>query len=333
MGSGGTRLRLRAARSATSAAPWHDAGSGYKELMTAARRCGAPRRPWPALVALGACAGACSGSVLVRPDDVTFARAQRRLTRTAAAVAAVAPPEPEQALFMQAEALYDYRFDPPARGVGNYLAQTIAVASEFAPLQALASSAGLFELRLRVHDGAVQLWEVLLARHPGTALRPLALYRLGWAYRSVGVGGLPRADGDHAFTELQERYPGSPLARLGLEARKVPKKSQDTAIGLSLVPGLGQMYAGEPLNGAVRLAAALACAALIVVPGYLLYRRVGDRDRLVLAEDWPYLATPFVGIILLNVAYNTAYQDAIRAAVQFNERAEETFEQRHPEAP
>src|SRR5205814_9502176 len=98
---------------------------------------------------------------------------------------------------------------------------------------------------------------------------------------------------------------------LAREARKIPYKSQDSAIGLSLVPGLGQMYAGETGNGAARLAAALVCAAMIIVPSYLLYRRVSDRDRLA-GADWPYIATPFVGIILLNVVYSTAYQDAIR---------------------
>jgi hypothetical protein len=41
----------------------------------------------------------------------------------------------------------------------------------------------------------------------------------------------------------------------------------------------------------------------------------------------------FAGIILLDVAYTTAYQDALRAAVQFNERQETAFEAQHPEAP
>jgi hypothetical protein len=275
----------------------------------------------------------CGGSVLVRPDDLTFARAEQRLARTVDAAEVTAAPAPERTLFLQAESLYQYRFDPPARGLGNYLAQTIAVASEFAPLQALASSAGLFELRLRVHDGAVQLWEMLLARHPETTLRPLTLYRLGWAYRSVGVAGLPREDGDQAFAELIARHPQSPLAALAVAARAVPHKSQDTAIGLSIVPGLGQMYAGETANGAARLAAALACAALIIVPSVLLYDRINDRDGFSAGQDWPYVAAPFIGIILLNVVYTTAYQDAVRAAVQFNERAEEAFASRHPEAP
>jgi hypothetical protein len=275
----------------------------------------------------------CGGSVLVRPDDQTFARAQQRLAHMAATPEVTAAPAAERSLFMQAESLYDYRFDPPARGVGNYVAQTIAVATEFAPLQALASSVGLFELRLRVHDGAVQLWEMLLARHPTTSLRPLTLYRLGWAYRSVGVSGLPREGGDQAFAELIGQHPESPLAALAIEARRVPHKSQDTAIALSLIPGLGQMYAGEVTNGAARLTAALACAAMIVVPSVLLYQRVNDRDGFSAGKDWPYVAVPFVGIILLNVVYTTAYQDAVRAAVQFNERAEEAFADRHPNAP
>jgi hypothetical protein len=274
----------------------------------------------------------CGGNVLVRRDDRTFAHALERLAHTEAEVQASAATAEEKTMFLQAESLYRYRFDPPGRSLGNYLAQTLAVASEFAPLQALATSAGMFELRLRTHDGAVQLWETLLDRHPSTALRPLALYRLGWAYRSVNVSGFPRS-GEAAFDEVVASAPVSPLAALAREARAVPWKSQDEATELSVIPGLGQIYAGEYGNGVVRLAAAVACAALIVVPAYLLYHNVHERDRLVFSKDWPYVATPFVGIILLNVAYTTAYQDALRAAVEFNERQETAFEARHPDGP
>jgi hypothetical protein len=276
---------------------------------------------------------ACSPSALVRRDDATFARALERLERTTTQVEASGAPPGERALFLQAESLFRYRFELGPRGVGNYFVQSLAVASEFAPLQALASSAGMFELRLRIYDGAVQLWETLLERHPETALRPLTLYRLGWAYRSIGASGFPRDEGTQAFDELVTRYPQSPLTALAIEARAIPWKSQDSAIAWSIVPGLGQVYAGERLNGAARLGAALVCAAMIVVPSVLLYQRVDQRNRLSFSKDWPYVVTPFVGIILLNVAYTTAYQDAIRAAVDFNERAEARFESRHPEAP
>jgi hypothetical protein len=275
---------------------------------------------------------ACSGSVLVRPDDATFAEATRRYARTEAQVAAEAPRAPEAPLFMQAEAFYRYRFEPPARSFGNLLMQALAVATEFAPLQALAASAGMFELRLRAHDGAVQLWEGMLARHPGTPLRPLTLYRLGWAYRSVSTDGFPRDTSEEAFEALLRDHPTSPLAPLAREALTVPYKTQETAIGLSIVPGLGQMYAGEYANGAARLGLALAFAALAVVPIVVLYRRYDD-DNLRWRRDWPWLATSLGGIILLNVAYTTAYQDAQRAAVQWNERAEAAFDRRHPDAP
>jgi hypothetical protein len=277
--------------------------------------------------------GACSSSALVRRDDATYARGLAHLEQSTTLIEASGAPPAERAMFLQAESLYRYRFELGPRGVGNYLVQSLAVASEFAPLQALAASAGLFGLRLRVYDGAVQIWESLLDRHPDTALRPLTLYRLGWAYRSIGASGFPRDEGTEAFDELVARYPSSPLAPLALAAKATPWKSQDSAIAWSVVPGLGQFYAGERLNGAARLGAALACAAMIVVPSVLLYRRVDDRDKLVFAKDWPYVVTPFVGIILLNVVYTTAYQDAIRAAVDFNERAEASFESRHPEAP
>jgi hypothetical protein len=285
-----------------------------------------------ALVLLSIGVGACSGSALVRRDDATYARALVRLERTTAVVDATPTPPAERAMFLQAESLFRYRFQLGQRGVGNYLAQSLAVASEFAPLQALAASAGMFELRLRVYDGAVQIWESLLDRHPDTPLRTLTLYRLGWAYRSIGASGFPREEGNQAFDELVARDPRSPLAELAAAARRAPWKSQDTAIAWSVVPGLGQIYAGETGNGLTRLAIALGCAAMIVVPSVLLYQRVNDRGEL-LGKDWPYVVTPFVGIILLNVAYTTAYQDAIRAAVDFNERVEADFENRHPDAP
>jgi hypothetical protein len=274
----------------------------------------------------------CSGSVLIRPGDQTFARSRARYHRTQKLVAAQAPDAPEAPLFMQAEAMYRYRFDPPARSFGNYLAQTLAVATEFAPLQALAASAGMFELRLRTYDGAVQLWETMLAMHPDTRLEPLTLYRLGWAYRSVATDGFPRDDGDEAWDQLIAKYPTSPLADTAKQARAVAWKSQDMALALSIVPGAGQMYSGEYTNGAVRLAAALACAALIVTPLYLAYHEY-ERGDLDWPDDWPYIAIPFGGIILLNVVYTTAYQDALRAAVEWNERAEAAFDHAHPEAP
>jgi hypothetical protein len=80
--------------------------------------------------------------------------------------------------------------EPPARSVGNYVVQAIAVATEVAPLQALAASTGMFELRLRLYDGSVHLWEELLDQTSDARLAPLALYRLGWAYRNQNTSGL-----------------------------------------------------------------------------------------------------------------------------------------------
>jgi len=69
---------------------------------------------------------------------------------------------------------------------------------------------------------------------------------------------------------------------------------------------------------------------MVVVPIVLAYQR---RDELTWSRDWPLLVTGVGGIVILNIDYTTAYQDALRAVVQFNEHAEQTFEQEHPEAP
>jgi hypothetical protein len=273
---------------------------------------------------------ACSSSIVLRADDPVFARAQAQLARTKVTVASSGASDAEQVTFLQAESFYRYRFTFPARSIGTQLAQMGAVVVELPALQSLAGSLDLMDLRLRSYDAAVQLWETLLAQYPTSPLRPLALYRLGWAYRSAGVGGLPRESGDEAFALLARDHPASPLAPLSRAAQATAWKSKGTATGLSIIPGLGQMYVGEHLNGSVRLAIALAAAAMIVVPAVIAYQR---RDDLRWGGDWPLLAIGLSGLVILNIDYTTAYQDALRAVVQFNERAEAQFEQEHRDAP
>jgi hypothetical protein len=92
------------------------------------------------------------------------------------------------------------------------------------------------------------------------------------------------------------------------------------------------MYAGEPLNGAVRLSVAVLAAAMVVAPAVVGYSRWRG-DELTWSSDWPLLATAIAGLIIFNVDYSLAYQDALRAVMQHNEREERRFEDRHPEAP
>lgn len=274
---------------------------------------------------------ACSSSVLIRREDSSFQNAQQRLARTAEAVETTKAPAGERLLFLQAEALYRYRFEPPPRTAGSYVAQAAAVTFDFPALQALAGSLDLIDLRLKTYDGAVHLWETLLTHAPRTVLRPLALYRLGWAYRSSGATGFPRQSGDDAFDALIAESPTSPLASLAREARAVVVwKSKDAATGYSILPGLGQMYVSEHLSGAIRMAVAVAAVALIAVPAYIGYRR---REDLAWHRDWPLLATGLGGVVLLSIDYTTAYQDALRGVIEWNERAEAEFEQRNPESP
>ncbi len=245
-------------------------------------------------------------------------------------VAAAGAPADEQTRFMQAEAFYRYRFAFPVRGIGAHLAQAGAVFAELPVLQALAASMDLQDLRLRSYDGALQLWESLLAARPDTTLRPLVLYRLGWAYRSGGVAGLPRETGAEAFDRLIALHPTSPLAPLARAAKDVPWKSKRLATELSLLPGAGQIYVGERANGAVRLVAALISAAAILVPIGVAYQR---RNDLSWGRDWPLLATSLGGLYVLSIDYTISYQDALRAVVQFNEHHEAAFEDAHPTAP
>jgi hypothetical protein len=282
-----------------------------------------------AAAALGT-AGACGHAPLIRQNDPVLDASQRRLARTAATVELLAAAPADHQLFMQAEGFYRYRFEPPPRNVASTLAVVAAAITDLPAFQALAGSLDLLDLRLRGADGAIHLWETLLARNPGTPLKPLTLYRLGWAYRNAGASGLPRESGDSAFDELTTFAPGSPLAVLATAAKRAPWKSKDTATGLSLIPGLGQFYLGHTLSGTIRLAIGLGSLAMIAVPIYVAYER---RQDLSWSHDWPLLVTGLGGLILLSIDYTVSYQDAMAGVVEFNDRVEADFEARHPEAP
>jgi len=204
-----------------------------------------------AIVALAAVVGAAAGcghTPLIRGDVPVLADSQRRLAKTAAAVEALQPPAGERLLFMQAEGFYRYRFQAPPRNAASTVAVVAAAITDLPAFQALAGSLDLIDLRLRGADGAIHLWETLLVRDPNTRLKPLALYRLGWAYRNASVSGLPRESGDAALDELTTFAPGSDLAVLAAAARREPWKSKDTATELSLIPGLAQFYLGHTLS-------------------------------------------------------------------------------------
>ncbi len=98
-----------------------------------------------ALVAAG-----CAPSPLLRPNDATFAAADARFASVSENVLGQSGPrklDAQEALFLRAEALYEYRFDLTRGGTASsYLAQLAAAATDFAPFTVLAASGGLFEL-------------------------------------------------------------------------------------------------------------------------------------------------------------------------------------------
>ena len=277
-------------------------------------------------VAAAALMGGCStSSVLIRPDDPTFTQSQQRMQRTITLVDEANPQPAERALFLQAESFYRYRFEPPPHNTMSYLAEAAAVITDFPAFQSLAGSFDLVDLRLRASDSAIQLWETLLSRYPQTTLRPLTLYRLGWAYRNASAAGLPRQSPDEAFNSLIKEQPALPIAGFAREAKEVPWESKATAATWSLIPGLGQIYVGETGNGIVRLAVAVVAAVAVAVPAYITAHRRSN--------DWPLLATGLGGLIVLSFDYTSSYEDAMRGVVEWNERAEDSFNHVHPEAP
>jgi hypothetical protein len=49
--------------------------------------------------------------------------------------------------------------------------------------------------------------------------------------------------------------------------------------------------------------------------------------------DWRGVTISIVGVVGLQVSYTAAFQDAQRAAMEWNERQEAAFEAAHPDTP
>ena len=271
---------------------------------------------------LGLLLAACASSPLIRPDDAEFRAAQQRLAATEPRIRAEAASPEEAALFLQAESFYEYRWSLHLHDSRSYALQTVAAALDFGPFSALASGNGVSDLRLAAYDGAAQLYEAFLARYPQSRLAPLSMWRLGWSYRAAQSEGFPRSD-EQAFAELVKR--NDALSPLAAEALKAPSRSQDTAIALSILPGLGQIYCGETLNGIVRMVLAAGFATLMTAPLVVAARQN--------SLGWQRIAWSTLGFVGLQVVYTTSYQDAQRAALEFDEREEAAFMAAHPAAP
>lgn len=280
-----------------------------------------------AIIFLTSCS---TSSVLIKPNDKIFNQSEQRFERTITLIDEIKPLLAERTLFLQGESFYRYRFEPPQKSKMSFLAEAAASITDFPAFQSLAGSLNLLDLRVRSSDSAIQLWETFLKRYPQSSLRPLTLYRLGWAYRNAAATGLPRETPNQAFDELINEQPTSSLAELAKEAKDTPWKSKSTAAKRSLIPGLGQIYVGEIKSGVVRLSIAVASVVAILTPIYIASHR---DSKLTLKHDWPLLATGLGGLIVLSFDYTSSYEDSMRGVVEWNERTEANFNSTHIEAP
>ena len=196
--------------------------------------------------ALSAASG-CGHAPLDPTGRSVLDASQRRLARTAAAVDPLGAAPAERQLFMQAEGFFRYRFEPPPRNVASSLAVVAAAVTDLPAFQALAGSLDLLDLRLRGADGAIHLWETLLARSPGTAAQAADAVpaRLGVPQR--GRDAASRAS--RATAPSTSSSPSLPAHRSRVLAaaarRRSAGKARTPRPGLSLIPGLGQFYLGQ----------------------------------------------------------------------------------------
>ena len=276
------------------------------------------------LIGLGATSCATE-SVLVHGDDALFQHAQARLQHTQQVVKALHPSAAEQHLFMQAASFNQYRFSPPKKSTAKYLAEAASAVTDFPGFQSLAGSLDMEDLRFRAPDSAVQLWETLLQQYPNSSLKPLTLYRLGWAYRNVGAQGLPHDSPREPLNALVRSYPHTQWATWANQAKEVPYKTKDEAGFYSLIPGMGQVYLGDRESGMTRLGVALAGLVAVAVPAYAAAQ--GKHVSMLST------AVGLGGLIVLSFDFTNSYEDAMHGVVLWNERAEAAFQKQHPDAP
>ncbi len=275
------------------------------------------------IIILG-CTSCSTESVLIRHHDDAFSKAQNHFQHTKKIIHEMNPPSAEANIFMQAEGFYQYRFTPPPESSAKYFAEAASAITDFPGFQSLAGSLDMEDLRFRAPDSAVQLWETLLQEYPDTKLKPITLYKLGWAYRNVGAQGLPRSS-EKAFNELIREKPNSNLAILAKDAKEVPYKTKEEAGFRSIIPGMGQMYLGETQSGLTRLGIAIAGLIAVAVPVY----NASHGHHGSLAST----AIGLGGLITLSFDFTNSYEDAIHGVVRWNERAESEFQSRYPTAP
>src|SRR5262249_32480938 len=99
------------------------------------------------VVALALALAGCGQSVLIHNSDASYPRAIEHLQRTRQLVTESLAPEDDQAIFLQAEGFFRYRFAPPGRSFGSYIAQATASIIDLPVLDSLAGSLDLYSLR------------------------------------------------------------------------------------------------------------------------------------------------------------------------------------------
>lgn len=227
---------------------------------------------------------------------------------------------------MQAEGAFRYRYEPLPHTWPRYAAGGAMALTNFTPLQSLASAPDLIDLRNNGAGAATQLWEAFLVEYPDSQLKPLALYRLGWSYRSARTYGLPR-DSSEAFDQAIDAAPNSRLAALAGDAKATKWKSRSAVLPRSLVPGLAHFYLGEYQSGLIRLGIAIAAASAIAASTYSA-TSAGN-------SSWQpgSITAGLIGFTVLSYDYADSYEDAMAGVVRYNEKTEQDFEERFPDAP
>ncbi|MBI4640722.1 MAG: tetratricopeptide repeat protein [Candidatus Tectomicrobia bacterium] len=168
---------------------------------------------------------------------------------------------------------------------------------------------GESRMQLGEYEGAIELYREMAERYRATPIGFKAEYSLGWAY-------LRRREWEQARSVFQAIHPESPhfldaqwLSGMVSRGSELPQRSPRIAGVLSaLIPGAGQIYAGEAVDGIISLGVNGGFLGAILAS---LRAGLGVAGGIAAFFEWGF--------------YEGNIRSAALAARQFNRATQETF--------
>jgi len=185
--------------------------------------------------------------------------------------------------------------------------------SQTAPATSIAEASALWMAETRARGGdhvrAIHLYAAVADRYPGTPAAQRAAYLIGWSHMRQRQWD----EAHRALAVIGEESPYHPSAQrlaAALDPRpRLPQRSSTLARAFAMaLPGAGQLYAGDPLDGMIGLG----------VHGALL---AGTTGAVLVGLQ----GAAAIGAFFTSGFYRTQLGNAAASARAYNSQAEERF--------